>query len=236
MVSEIKSHPLMQSEDSFQTTKTYNDIDEIIADAKALGCSSIINCTGMGARKLLSKPSASTSKEEKSLIGGRGILLHYKRQNCQRINDIPSSNIHDATIFLEKPVGTDTEPCYLIPRGDLLVVGGSYFKGDTFEGIRDSEMKRLLKNAKLLGIDTEKEEPCSEWTGFRPCRSIVRLEMDEDILKEDGKMKVIHSYGHGGAGWTVYTAVAKSTVDLLMGEGIDEEDRSVKRQKTEKNS
>ena len=223
----------MQDKDSIKMTKTYTDMNDIIADAKALGCTSIINCTGMGARKILSSNSNSITKEETSLIGGRGILLHYKRNNCQRIEDIPKSNIHDATIFLEEPRGTDTEPCYLIPRGDLLVVGGSYLKGDTFESIREPEMKRLLENAKLLGIDTDSEEPCSSWTGFRPCRAIVRLEMDDDLQREEnGNMKVIHSYGHGGAGWTVFTAVAKSTVDLLMKEATNDDERPIKKQKS----
>jgi len=216
MVDEVTSHPLMkENKDSIQFSKSFSNMKEIIDEAKQLGCTSVINCTGMGASSLLSKNGSSSTKEETSLIGGRGILIHYDRKDCARIESIPKSLTNDATIFADEPWGTDTEPCYLIPRGDLLVVGGSYFKGDTYTGIREGEMARLLKNAKILGIDTSKVTPSSQWTGFRPCRPMIRLERDDNNDGHEG-IDVIHSYGHGGSGWTIYSGVAKAAVDLMM--------------------
>ena len=101
-----------------------------------------------------------------------------------------------------------------MPRGEKLLVGGSNLPDDTELGIREGEKKRLVDNAKILGLDSENVRYISEWTGFRPCRSKVRLELDEKYTK-DG-MKVIHNYGYGGSGWTCFSGAAIDAVDLCL--------------------
>ena len=124
-------------------------------------------------------------------------------------------NIHDTAILTEEaPWGTETEPCYMIPRGDKLVVGGTYLEGDSTVTISPQEESKLIQNAWKVGIDTQKTKPVGEWTGFRPYRPTVRLEIDSHYGKKEG-IEFVHNYGHGGSGWTVYIGAAKHVASLL---------------------
>merc|ERR1712025_906319 len=102
----------------------------------------------------------------------------------------------------------------MIPRGDVIVIGGSYLLGDVEDGIRVNEHAKLEQNAHLLGIDTKLAKPVAEWTGFRPYRPGVRLEVDSQFGLNEG-IKVVHNYGHGGSGWTVYVGAGKEVARLL---------------------
>lgn len=186
--------------------------DELCEYAKALDCDFVVNCSGLGSRDLCN---------DQELVGARGITLHYDRSQSQRTETAGRSpqhgeNTQDAVILADEGSwGSDTMPSYLIPRGDLMVVGGSYLEGDSEAGIREKERERLLKNAKVLGIDTENAQPIGEWTGFRPFRSTVRCEEDDELASKHSLKKVVHNYGHGGSGWTLYVGAAKHGVDIL---------------------
>jgi D-amino-acid oxidase len=132
---------------------------------------------------------------------------------------------HDANIMVEDaPWGSEDMPCYLIARGDTIVVGGSYLENDSEPNLRDDERTRLLKNAELVGIDTERSHPIGEWTGFRPYRPTSRCEVDHkykgatsDINNNNSNIRLVHSYGYGGSGWTVYVGCAKEATQLILG-------------------
>lgn len=200
MLEEVYEYPVDINVDMGQG---YANMNEMVADAKELGCDALINCTGLGSMELC---------DDKDLIGGRGILLHYKR-DCKR-NFSDANMERDAAILTEDgPWGTSTDPVYIIPRGDVFVVGGTYYEGNTNDSLTDDERKRLIENAHLLGIDPS-EAYVDEWTGFRPVRKTVRMEIDEETSASSG-VKVIHSYGHGGSGWTTYVGAAKAGLELL---------------------
>jgi D-amino-acid oxidase len=114
-------------------------------------------------------------------------------------------------------------PCYLIARGDTIVAGGSYLENDSEPNLRDDERTRLLKNAELVGIDTERSHPIGEWTGFRPYRPTSRCEVDHkykgatsDINNNNSNIRLVRSYGYGGSGWTVYVGCAKEATQLIL--------------------
>ena len=193
-----------------ETGECYESMEHILETARSLGCNKVLNATGLGAGKLC---------QDNQVVGARGILLHYDRKSCKRISDIdetehgPMSN--DAVVIAEEaPWGSDALPSYLIPRGDVIVAGGSYLEGDLEPTIRPAERQRLLQNARNLGIDTEQVQPKGEWTGFRPYRPLSRLEIDKEHSSDE--MRVVHSYGYGGSGWTVYTGCAKDATELLL--------------------
>jgi D-amino-acid oxidase len=189
------------------TNHFLSSTDELCEYARSLDCTNVINCTGLGSRTICS---------DDQLDGARGILSHYDRTNCPRVASVESSNTKDAVILVDEgPWGSDTMPAYLIPRGDTIVVGGSCLAGDDETGIRTEERERLQLNAQRLGIDTTKKQPVGEWTGFRPVRSFIRCEVDEALMSKHSLAKVIHNYGHGGAGWTLAVGAAKHAVDLL---------------------
>jgi hypothetical protein len=50
--------------------------------------------------------------------------------------------------------------------------------------------------------------------GFRPYRPTARLGVDEKLSSLSG-VTVVHSYGYGGSGWTVFVGVASDNIHLL---------------------
>ena len=206
MLEEIQAHPLTVDV-NVDMEQGYESMEEMVDDAKENGCDALINCTGLGSSKLCS---------DETLISGRGILLHYER-DCPRTT-IDENMKNDAAILTEDaPWGTPTNQVYIIPRGGVFVVGGTYYEGKTEANLTDDERKRLVENAAIMGIDTTAASPVGEWAGLRPVRKLVRMEIDEEVSAKSG-VKVLHSYGHGGSGWTVYTGVAKDSVKML---GLD---------------
>ena len=209
MLQEIKMHKNADFVD-VETNKYFKTMDEIVTEAKTLGCDGVVNCTGLGSRALCL---------DNEVVGARGALLHFDRYHpalWREASKDGSTRLNDAAVTIEEePFGSETMPAYMIPRGDTIVVGGTYLVGDEEENVRESERQTILQNAHMLGIDTTNHEPVGEWVGFRPYRSSVRLEIDE-ALTQSG-MRVVHNYGFGGSGWTVYVGAAKEATSLVMG-------------------
>lgn len=215
MLNEIIANEYTDNVD-VETGVYYTNLEELIIEAKARGCDGLVNCTGLGSKILCN---------DSSLIGARGILLHYDRatcvwdengRECISSDEVKTSPLQNSVITIsEPPFGSETMPCYMIPRGDTLVVGGSYLVGDEEVGIRSSERGRILENAQNMGIDTKKSMCVSEWVGFRPYRPTMRLEVDEKSSLLSG-VTIVHSYGCGGSGWTVFVGVASDNANLLV--------------------
>ena len=95
---------------------------------------------------------------------------------------------------------------YIIPRRDELVLGGCSLplppgaEPELHPGITS----RILANARALGIAIGKVK--TERVGLRPYRAEVRLEREG---------RVIHNYGHGGAGFTLCRGCAEDVARLL---------------------
>ena len=187
-----------------ETNKHYSTLEEMIREAKNIGCDGLVNCTGLGSRQLCG---------DESLVGARGVLLQYDRASCSWAEK--GEEKQESVILIEEPpFGSETTPCYMIPRGDIIAVGGTYLEGDEERSVRESERQALLENARIMGIDTSKSKPVGDWVGFRPYRPTCRLEVDEEASHASG-VKVVHSYGYGGSGWTVFCGAAREAADLL---------------------
>mmetsp|Transcript_16110 Transcript_16110/g.24341 ORF Transcript_16110/g.24341 Transcript_16110/m.24341 type:complete len:386 (+) Transcript_16110:108-1265(+) len=204
MLREIQNHK-NTAYLNVETNQYYRSIDEIANIAKTLDCDAVVNCTGLGSRELC---------QDDLVVGARGILLHFDRKKSirtfKRSDNSPLTN--DAVILVEEgPWGNESHPCYLIPRGDVLVVGGTYLEGDDNKSITPQERELLLEKAQILGIDVKASPPIGEWVGFRPSRKIAKCEVDKSV----SDLQIVHSYGYGGSGWTVSVGVAKETAKLL---------------------
>lgn len=100
---------------------------------------------------------------------------------------------------------------YLIPRRDELVLGG-VTRPMAHDAAYESDpavTQRILAHAAALGIPIG--EVLRERTGLRPFRGEVRLERSG---------RVIHNYGHGGAGFTLCRGCAEDVAALAAGEPI----------------
>lgn len=200
MLKEVKS----KADVNVETGRDYESMDEILEDAKRLGCDGVVNCTGFGASKIC---------KDDQLISARGMLLHYNRKDCIRRHKFGADWLDTNILVEDEPWGSEELPCYQLTRGETIVVGGCYLEGDTEEHLRSEERERLLKNASLMGIDTNQSKPVGEWIGFRPYRKTSRLEIDKE---NQSTLPVVHSYGYGGSGWTVYVGAAKEATELLL--------------------
>jgi len=198
MLDEIQNHN-HTSHCDVETGHYYKSINEIVNYAKSLDCDAVVNCTGLGSRAICS---------DGHIVGARGVLLFFNRDTCVRT----FTGSQDAVILVQEgPWGSESYPCYLIPRGDKLIVGGTYLKNDKSKEVTQGEREALLQNAQILGIDVNLSPPTGEWVGFRPYRTTTKCEIDEKV----SDITFVHSYGHGGSGWTVNVGVAYETARLL---------------------
>jgi len=219
LTTSSKSKHLADVDVNVETGVYYQSEYELFEEAKKFNCNAIVNCTGMGASELCG---------DSQLIRARGVILKYDRKTCKRV--VPKeedqyydiTQRHDACIFVDKPPwGTSENPSYMIVRGDDIVIGGTCLKGDTEPTVRPQERKRLLETARLLGIDTDACHPKEEWVGFRPYRQEIRCEIDTKYSDNNVKngydaIRLVHCYGTGGSGWTVYGCLAKEATRLVL--------------------
>lgn len=214
-LDELKSNDSTNVDVDVETGIYYQSQEELLEEAKGLDCDAVVNCTGLGASELCG---------DNDMTPARGVLLKYDRKSCKRLDNskdetMPldtASQLNDACIFAdEAPWGTPDLPSYMIIRGDDIVIGGTCLMGDNETKVRPEERKRLLENARLLGIDTEACQPKEEWVGFRPYRQEIRCEIDAKYSSNEG-IRLVHCYGTGGSGWTIYTGLSKEATRLVL--------------------
>ena len=146
----------------------------------------VVNTTGLGARELV---------DDDEVYAVRGQIVVCEQIGLDRV----WLDEHD-------PAGTT----YIIPRAHDIVLGGVADEHDERlgEDLDQSEaivrrcvaIEPALAHAKRLGVRV----------GLRPCRPSVRLELQQ--LADGGK--IIHDYGHGGAGVTVSWGCADEVLAL----------------------
>ena len=152
----------------------------------------VVNCTGLGARALCGDPALVP------LLG-------------QILVTAPGA------VDLAVSITDDRDPedlFYVIPRRRELVLGGCalpYSPDDAPWPKPDPEITaRISRHAAALGIayGTAPGDVFFERTGLRPYRPEVRLERDPHDAR------VIHNYGHGGAGFTLARGCALEVAAL----------------------
>jgi D-amino-acid oxidase len=105
-------------------------------------------------------------------------------------------------------VDADT-PIYIVPRADGCIVGGTYERDVWEETPEPDTIRALLERAPLVMPGLDPGSPLRSYAGLRPYRSSVRLEVDTE------QPRLVHHYGHGGAGFTLSWGAAASVVDLV---------------------
>ena len=95
---------------------------------------------------------------------------------------------------------------YVIPRRDELVLGGCSlpYPPGASPAIDPAITARILQHASALGVSIGAVRTVR--VGLRPYRLEVRLERDG---------RIVHNYGHGGAGFTLCRGCAEDVADLL---------------------
>lgn len=131
----------------------------------------VVNCTGLAATKLV---------DDTDLVAIRGQLVVVK-----------NPGVH--YFFQDNAEGE--ELTYFLPHGDHVVLGGTL---DETPGVDDQPnplvRQRIIDRCVLVEPLLADPTVIEDRVGFRPARSIVRLEREGNI---------IHNYGHGGSGVTL---------------------------------
>jgi len=141
----------------------------------------VVNCTGLGARDLFNDQTLYAAR-------GQTLLVRHNGHPCV-------SSVHNESVT------------YIIPRGDSIVLGGTFQKGNESVLVSEADTADIIHRCAAIhpSFQRERLEIVSEKVGLRPCRPEVRLETETFHL---GKKAVIHNYGHGELGPPSLTCAA----------------------------
>ncbi|XP_070555488.1 D-aspartate oxidase-like [Ptychodera flava] len=156
----------------------------------------IVNCTGLDARSLVADYSVQPI---------RGQLRRVTAP------------------WIKHAVYDFTSECYAIPCANNTVLGGTTQHGNWNKKPNEVDSEKILKGARAIYPSLKHATLQHDWAGLRPGRPRVRLE--SEIRKVGGKeAKIVHNYGHGGAGVTLHWGCAQDTTALvaeLLGEKVN---------------
>jgi len=145
----------------------------------------LINCAGIGARELVGDADLEPHR------GQVAIVPKIEGLSCAIVCD-------------------DEPLMYAIPRTNDCVFGGTNELSDNLAADPATTSRIVDKCSRVLNID--KLPVLAERVGLRPFRkSGVRIEPGQ---LRDGR-RVIHNYGHGGAGFTLSWGCARAVLELV---------------------
>eukprot|EP00730_Choanoeca_flexa_P015794 TRINITY_DN7331_c0_g1_i4.p1 TRINITY_DN7331_c0_g1~~TRINITY_DN7331_c0_g1_i4.p1 ORF type:complete len:341 (+),score=35.72 TRINITY_DN7331_c0_g1_i4:192-1214(+) len=153
----------------------------------------VINCSGCGARSLA---------QDSTVTPARGVTVRL---------DAPW--IKQFMIASDLPSFQPGEFAHIFPRSRMAVVGGIKQLENPSEVATDDEVASIVSRAALFDGSLKGAEVINTWAGHRPVRSCVRLEA-ETIRGRRAKC-VIHNYGHGGSGLTIWQGCAEDVCRLV---------------------
>ena len=145
----------------------------------------LINCAGIGARELVGDADLEPHR------GQVAIVPKIEGLSCAIVCD-------------------DEPLMYVIPRTNDCVFGGTNELSDNLAADPATTSRIVGECSRVLNID--KPPVLAERVGLRPFRkSGVRIEPGQ---LRDGR-RVIHNYGHGGAGFTLSWGCARAVLELV---------------------
>ena len=144
----------------------------------------VVNCSGTGARSLVPDDKVESVRGELVVVRNPGI----------------------AEFFLEYTDRLE-EMTYLLPQGDLLLLGGSAEAKGPHAEVDPAVAAGILARCAAVEPRVAGAEIVELRIGHRPQRPEVRLEIE----KRTGGY-VVHNYGHGGAGVSLSWGCAEEVV------------------------
>ena len=101
---------------------------------------------------------------------------------------------------------------YVVPRSSDIILGGTEIEGDWDTSPDPGAAAKILGRATALVPELAEADILAHRVGLRPARPEVRLEVEQ---RSTGN-RVVHCYGHGGAGVTVSWGCADEVVTLVQ--------------------
>lgn len=157
--------------------------------AAADGVAAVVNCTGLGARSLVPDPGMRPVRGQLVLVENPGIREWFTEAD-------PASS----------------ETTYFFPQPGRLVLGGTAV-ADDWSTVPDPETARaIVERCARVRPEIARARVIGHRVGLRPARDGgVRIEAEP--LPGGGRL--VHNYGHGGAGVTVALGCARAAAALV---------------------
>ncbi len=102
----------------------------------------------------------------------------------------------------------ETEMAYIFTRKDSIILGGTAEEGVENEFVDEEESKKILDRCIALSPELADKKIQNHYAGLRPVRKEIRLEWSEN-------KRILHNYGHGGAGFTLAWGCAFEVANLI---------------------
>ncbi len=163
------------------TEQDVADLSDVTGDDRI-----VVNCSGLGARSLV----ADTSMEPV-----RGQVVHVENPG---IADGHHTQIEGGPFT------------YVLPRNDVVVLGGTRLVGEWSLVPDDETTKRIVGEARALDPRLASSEIVKVAVGLRPGRPTVRVELEKTTSG-----LVAHNYGHDGNGYGLSWGCAEEVVRLI---------------------
>jgi len=151
----------------------------------------VVNCSGIGARRLVGDNLVSPL---------RGQVMRVSAPWLRKV------------VLDDKDDGN-----YVIPNLNSVVVGGTHQDGDWDRTPRVEDRDFILAGGTAIEPSLRGATHLKDWVGLRPGRPSVRLERE----RMSGGLQLVHNYGHGGSGITVFQGCAKDAAKLVQEALID---------------
>jgi D-amino-acid oxidase len=146
----------------------------------------VVNASGLGARLMADDPSVSPV---------RGQVVYVEQVGLDRWWLDPEA---------------DGGPVYVVPRSQDVVLGGTDDEGEWDRQPDPAVTELILERAVELVPELARAKVLGHRVGLRPARPQVRLEAEQR-----DHARVVHCYGHGGAGVTLSWGCADEVAALL---------------------
>ena len=148
----------------------------------------VVNATGLGARLMA---------DDSSVIPVRGQVVYVEQFGLDRW-------------WLD-----GDGPTYVVPRSKDVVVGGTDEEGEWSRTPDPKVAARILERAAVLVPEVARARVLRHKVGLRPARPQVRLE-EEDVSTGTSRVeRIVHCYGHGGAGVTLSWGCADEVAAII---------------------
>ncbi len=144
------------------------------------------------------------------------VVVNATGLGARRTADDPSMvPVRGQVVYVEQ-VGVErwwldsSGPVYVVPRSHDIVVGGTDDEGEWDRRPDPDVAKLILERAVALVPELASAAVLGHKVGLRPARPEVRLEVEQR-----GRTRVVHCYGHGGAGVTLSWGSAEEVAGLV---------------------
>lgn len=151
-----------------------------------------------------------------ALPGGGDLVVNCSGMGARLLAGDQSVGPVRGQVVVVEQVGLDSwwldgaGPTYVIPRPTEIVVGGTDEVGDWSRTPAPEIAQAMLTRATALVPGLATAMVLRHKVGLRPARPEVRLEREG---------RVVHCYGHGGAGVTLSWGCAEEVAELVSADG-----------------